>query len=88
MIDDAADHGQPRRRQRPPLPRGQLRPNCHERPLDPVVNGAQLRDQRGLVVAPQVAALPAVEPARLAVGHRGVDERRDEPAHGQLGITG
>ena len=53
-----------------------------------MVHHAHLRDQRGLVVAAQVAAFPAVEPARLAVGHCGVDERRDEPTQGQLGIAG
>ena len=52
------------------------------------MDGPHLRDQHGLVVAAQITAFPAVEPTGFAVGHRRVDERRDELAQDQLGIAG
>jgi len=55
--------------------------------LADAVLAADLPDQRGLVIAAQVAAFPAVEPAGLTVGHCGVDEGRDEPTQRQLGIA-
>ena len=88
VVDDAAHHRKDRRRKRPPLMRRQVRPNHAQRLLDSMVNAAHLRYQCGLIVAAQVPAFPTVEPAGLAVGHRGVDERRDQPPQDELRIVG
>ena len=42
------------------------------------MDGAELTVEGGLIVAPQIAGLPAVEPAGFPVGQCGVGERGDE----------
>ena len=59
-----------------------------QRPLDSAVDGAHLPVEGGLVVAAQIAGLPAVEPAGLAIGQCGVGERGDQSPQRGLRVVG
>ena len=65
-----------------------VRADDHERPLDPVVDGAELTVEGGLIVAPEIAGLPAVEPAGYSAGQCGVGERGDELPQRGLWVLG
>ena len=87
MVDDTADCAERPRRQQPPLRRQQCRPNLVQRLLNSAIDDLELLGQRDLVLGAQIAGLPAIQAAGIAVVQGDVDERDYQPVQRLRGVN-